>query len=80
MICLAPVPASVQTILGTICRDIPGSHNDTTKWVYSRGVGKCEIIDHNDIERHDLKMANEIVFVFQVKYKKHSFYFKLIKL
>lgn len=62
----APVPASVQTILGTICKDVPGSHNDTTKWLYSRGVGQCKTITHNDIDGHDLKMANQIVFSFQV--------------
>lgn len=62
----APVPASVQTILGTVCRDIPGSFNDTTKWVFSRGVGECDPIHRTDLERHDVDLANQIVFVFQV--------------
>lgn len=62
----APVPANVQTILGTVCKDIPGSFNDTTKWVYSRGNGKCDRILESDLERHDVRLANQIVFVFQV--------------
>lgn len=62
----APVPASVQTILGTMCKDIPGSYNDTTKWVYSRGNGKCEVIDQNYVESPDVRIANQFVFVFQV--------------
>ncbi|XP_031626580.1 protein wntless [Contarinia nasturtii] len=63
---IAPVPASVQTILGTVCKDIPGSFNDTTKWVYSRGLGQCETIQQTDLERHDVRLANQIVFVFQM--------------
>lgn len=35
-------------------------------FVYSRGVGKCESIEYEDIEKHDVRMANQIVFVFQV--------------
>lgn len=62
----APVPSSVQTILGTVCKDIPGSYNDTTKWVYSRGVGKCQTVDQNYFEHPDVGMANRIVFVFQM--------------
>lgn len=72
--CLAPVPSSVQTILGTVCKDIPGSHNDTTKWLYSRGAGQCKTITHNDIDGHDLKMANQIVFVFQVGLQTQQLY------
>ncbi|XP_053694928.1 protein wntless [Sabethes cyaneus] len=63
---IAPVPASVQTILATICKDVPGSHNDTSIWVYSRGEDHCQSLDHLDINSHDLKMANQIVFVFQM--------------
>lgn len=62
----APVPASVQTILATICKDVPGSHNDTNIWLYSRGEDHCQTLDHIDIENHDTKMANQIVFVFQM--------------
>lgn len=62
----APIPSSVQTILGTVCKDIPGSYNDTTKWVYSRGVGKCQTVDQNYFEHPDVGMANNIVFVFQM--------------
>ena len=60
------MPASVQTVLGTICKDIPGSHNDSSVWLYSRGDGKCEVLDHEDIDKHDFKMANQMVFVFQM--------------
>lgn len=56
----------MQTILGTVCKDIQGSFNDTTKWVYSRGDGKCETIHQSDLDRHDVRLANQIVFVFQV--------------
>ncbi|XP_053672822.1 protein wntless isoform X2 [Anopheles nili] len=63
---VAPVPASVQTILATICKDIPGSHNDTTVWLYSRGDDRCQSLDHFDIESDDMRMANQIVFVFQM--------------
>lgn len=60
------MPASVQTILGTVCKDIPGSFNDTSKWVYPRGIGKCDTIHPSDLERHDVRLANQIVFAFQV--------------
>lgn len=63
---IAPVPSSVQTILATICKDVPGSHNDTSIWLYSRGDDHCQSLEHLDIENHDLKMANQIVFVFQM--------------
>uniref|UniRef100_A0A182K336 Protein wntless n=1 Tax=Anopheles christyi TaxID=43041 RepID=A0A182K336_9DIPT len=63
---IAPVPASVQTILATICKDVPGSHNDTSIWLYSRGEDRCQSLDHFDIESDDMKMANQIVFVFQM--------------
>lgn len=63
----APVPASVQNIIGTACKDVPGSYNDTTIYVYSRGDGKCNRIEEDDIETHDVRMANQIVFVFQVR-------------
>lgn len=45
---------------------MPGSHNDTSIWLYSRGEGKCEGLDHYEIEKDDVKMANQIVFVFQM--------------
>lgn len=40
---LAPIPASVQTILGTICKDVPSAYNDTTIWLYPRGEGMSNI-------------------------------------
>lgn len=63
---IAPVPASVQNILGTVCKDVPGAHNDTSIWLYSRGNGKCQAQELDDVENHDIRMANKIVFVFQV--------------
>ncbi|CAO1377204.1 unnamed protein product [Diamesa hyperborea] len=63
---VAPIPSSVQTILGTICKDVPGSHNDTSVWLHSRGEGSCEQLDHSEILKDDLRMANRIVFVFQM--------------
>jgi hypothetical protein len=63
---IAPIPASVQTILGTICKDVPGSYNDTSIWVYSRGEGACSRLEYEDINNDHLKMANKIVFVFQM--------------
>lgn len=63
----APIPASVQTILATVCQDVPGSHNDTSIWLYSRGKGSCKTLTQNEIENHDVRMANQIVFVFQVR-------------
>lgn len=58
---------SAQTSVGTVCKDIPGSFNDTSKWVYSRGAGKCREIHPKSLERRYSHLANEIVFVFQVK-------------
>lgn len=63
---LAPVPSSVQTILGTICKDKIGSHNDTSLWVYSRGPNPCETLDHAEILKDNFRMANRLVFVFQM--------------
>lgn len=62
----APTPASYQNILATVCKDKIGSHNDTSVWLYSRGDGSCEMVDYNDIENHHVRMANQLVFVFQV--------------
>lgn len=62
----APLPANHQNILGMVCKDIPGSQNDTSVWLYTRGKGKCNAVSQEEIEQHDVKMANQIVFVFQV--------------
>lgn len=55
-----------MSILGTICDDVPGSHNDTSIWLYSRGVGQCSQTIRDGIEKHDYSLANRMVFVFQV--------------
>lgn len=62
----APIPSSVQTILGTICRDKAGSHNDSAVWMYSRGHNRCEPLDHSEILSDNNRMANKLVFVFQM--------------
>ena len=52
-----------------MCKDVPGSYNDTSIWIYSRGSsgpGECKKIEQNDIDNTDVHMANQIVFVFQV--------------
>lgn len=65
---IAPIPSSVQNILPTICKDIPGSFNDTTIWLYSRGNGKCERIPDEEFlsDNRDISLANQIVFVYQM--------------
>lgn len=66
----APIPASVQSILGTICDDVPGSHNDTSIWLYARGAGQCSqtVLENN---HDDYRLANKIAFVFQVDFLVH---------
>lgn len=63
---VAPIPSSVQTILGTICKDKAGSHNDTSVFIYSRGEKPCETLDHAEILKDNFRMANQLVFVFQM--------------
>lgn len=63
----APIPASVQSILGTICDDVPGSFNDTSILLYSRGKGQCSQTNRDGIEKYDYHLANRMVFVFQVR-------------
>lgn len=62
----APVPAGHQNILGMVCRDQKQRQNDTSFWLYSRGVGQCDSISQDKIESHDTKMANGIVYLFQM--------------
>ncbi|XP_011200188.1 protein wntless [Bactrocera dorsalis] len=63
---LAPLPAGHQVILGMVCKDTPQRQNDTTFWLHLRGEGKCASVSQEDIEQHDTKMANEIVYIFQM--------------
>lgn len=70
------MPSSVENILATVCNDRPGAHNDTSVWMYSRGDGSCQSIELNDTPddpaappvsaMDDVRLANKIVFVFQV--------------
>ncbi|XP_030372992.1 protein wntless [Scaptodrosophila lebanonensis] len=62
----APVPAGHQNILGVVCRDKRDHQNDTNFWLYSRGEGRCEPVPLEEIEQDDLKLANQIVHVFQM--------------
>lgn len=62
----APVPAGHQNILGMVCRDQKERQNDTSFWLYSRGAGQCASISQEEIEGHDTKMANGIVYLFQM--------------
>ncbi|XP_017474544.1 PREDICTED: protein wntless isoform X2 [Rhagoletis zephyria] len=63
---LAPLPAGHQVILAMVCKDTPGRQNDTTFWLHLRGDGKCPAVSQEDIEQHYTKMANEIVYIFQM--------------
>ncbi|XP_064545235.1 protein wntless [Drosophila montana] len=62
----APVPAGHQTVVGIKCRDVPGRQNDTSFFLYSRGNGACKSLQDMDIEQDPLKMANQLVYVFQM--------------
>lgn len=61
---VAPVPANAQTMLGTICKDTTTMKNDTTKWFYNRGKGKCKVVDLRD--SHQDLSETDIVFAFQM--------------
>lgn len=63
---IAPIPASHQNILGMTCRDNPERQNDTSFLIYSRGDAKCNEVSQTQIDQHYAKMANEIVYVFQM--------------
>ncbi|ALC43718.1 Vha16-4 [Drosophila busckii] len=62
----APLPSGLQTALGIRCRDTPGRQNDTNYFLYSRGKGSCNQVQDNEIEQDPLKMANQLVYVFQM--------------
>lgn len=66
MFLLAPRPSSVQTILGTICLDKPGSFNNTDIWIYPRGKSPtCKSVSHEEMLKDNVRMANKLVFAFQ---------------
>lgn len=68
----APLPAGHQTVVGTKCRDVPGRQNDTSFFLYSRGVGACDPVQDIEIEQDALKMANKLVYVFQMPLPRDS--------
>lgn len=59
-------------MVGTKCRDVPGRQNDTSFFLYSRGVGACDPVQDIEIEQDSLKMANKLVYVFQMPLPRDS--------
>lgn len=68
---MAPVPASAQSILGTVCRD-NSDRNDTKRWFYNRGEGHCQGLELAHMVSHQPKMANQLVFAFQMPVPKEN--------
>lgn len=68
---IAPSPASASMVLATNCLDY---EKNSSKWLYSRGVGACQPIDlrNTRIDTGDKFTANEIVFVFQLPLPRDS--------
>ncbi|XP_017059931.1 protein wntless isoform X2 [Drosophila ficusphila] len=62
----APLPAGHVTVLGSLCREDHTRQNDTGFLLYSRGVGACIPVTREEVERDSMKMANELVHVFQM--------------
>ncbi|CAB3229891.1 unnamed protein product [Arctia plantaginis] len=67
---VAPMPANVQSILGTVCKDTTTVKNDTTKWFYNRGKGSCKNVNLG-YTHHDL-LETDIVFAFQMPLPRES--------
>lgn len=55
------MPTSIQTILGTICKD--GIKNDS--FLHSRGFNSCETLNHHEFLQVS-RVTNDLVFVFQI--------------
>ncbi|KAH8339503.1 hypothetical protein KR074_010786 [Drosophila pseudoananassae] len=62
----APFPAGHVTVLGILCREDHTHQNDTSFLLYSRGAGACIPVSREEMERDPMKMANELVHVFQM--------------
>ncbi|EDW79572.1 uncharacterized protein Dwil_GK20551 [Drosophila willistoni] len=62
----APVPAGHLTILGSLCRENHARQNDTNFFLYSRGDGACKQVTSEEVDADALKLANQIVHVFQL--------------
>ncbi|XP_070141150.1 protein wntless isoform X1 [Drosophila kikkawai] len=62
----APLPAGHVTVLGSLCREDHTRQNDTGFLLYSRGAGACTPVVREEVERDPMKMANELVHVFQM--------------
>ncbi|XP_049846271.1 protein wntless [Schistocerca gregaria] len=67
---VAPTPSTADHILATKCWD-PDPKNNTEKWFYARGRGKCQTIDIHDHTEPNMQ-ANNIVFVFQIPLPRDS--------
>lgn len=67
---VAPMPANAQTILGTVCKDTSTVKNDTTKWFYNRGKGKCTTVDLGNL--YQGISEQDIVFAFQMPVPRES--------
>lgn len=63
---IAPRPDTDQMITALPCKDQFGKQNDTSVWYYTRGKGRCAEIPSSEIEKDAAKMANQLVYVFQV--------------
>ncbi|GBP20872.1 Protein wntless [Eumeta japonica] len=60
------MPAQAQSILATVCKDTSPMKNDTTKWFYTRGEGKCKRIDLSNMGKYGSLDPRNIVFAFQM--------------
>lgn len=67
---IAPTPASVQNILGTVCKDTTTMKNDTKTWFYNRGKGSCKAIELGDM--HQDLSETDVVFAFQMPVPRDS--------
>ncbi|KAH8360445.1 hypothetical protein KR200_005068 [Drosophila serrata] len=62
----ALLPAGNVTVLGSLCREDHTRQNDTGFLLYSRGAGACTPVTREEVEKDPMKMANELVHVFQM--------------
>ncbi|XP_053618611.1 protein wntless [Plodia interpunctella] len=67
---VAPMPASFQNILATVCKDTSTVKNDTTKWFYNRGKGSCKTVDLANLDPDISEI--DIVFAFQMPVPRES--------
>ncbi|XP_022220381.2 protein wntless [Drosophila obscura] len=68
----APVPAGHTNVLGSLCRENHARQNDTSFFLYSRGEGACTQVTREEVEQDSMKLANQIVHVFQMPLPRDS--------